>query len=70
VEEGLWGHPEVNSGGGAWYPPVVDVERGLVYAGIANPAPFPGTEEFPNGSSRPGDNLYTDSIVALDIETG
>jgi glucose dehydrogenase len=70
VEEGLWGHPEVNSGGGAWYPPVVDVERGLVYAGIANPAPFPGTPEFPNGTSRPGDNLYTDSIVALDLDTG
>jgi glucose dehydrogenase len=70
VEDGLWGHPEVNSGGGAWYPPVVDVERGLVYAGIGNPAPFPGTAEFPNGSSRPGANLYTDSIVALDIDTG
>ena len=66
----LWGHPEVNSGGGAWYPPAIDLERGLVYVGVANPAPFPGTPEFPNGSSRPGDNLYTDSIVALDLHTG
>ena len=24
----LWGDPEVNSGGGAWYPPAVDLERG------------------------------------------
>jgi outer membrane protein assembly factor BamB len=66
----LWGHPEVNSGGGAWYPPAVDERRGLVYVGVANPAPFPGTPEYPNGSSRPGDNLYTDSLVALDLETG
>jgi outer membrane protein assembly factor BamB len=66
----LWGNPEVNSGGGAWYPPAVDLKRGLVYVGVANPAPFPGTPEHPNGTSRPGDNLYTDSVVALDLATG
>jgi len=70
VKGDLWGHPEVNSGGGAWYPPAVDERRGLVYLGVANPAPFPGTPEYPNGTSRPGDNLYTDSLVALDLETG
>lgn len=66
----LWGNPEVNSGGGSWYPPAIDAERGLVYWGVANPAPFPGTAEFPNGSSRPGPNLYTNSAVALDLATG
>lgn len=66
----LWGDPGVNSGGGAWYPPAVDPDRGLVYWGIANPAPFPGTAAHPNGTSRPGDNLYTDSAVALDLGTG
>jgi glucose dehydrogenase len=66
----LWGNPTVNSGGGAWYPIAVDPERDLAYVGVANPAPFPGTPEFPNGSSRPGANLYTDSIVALDLGTG
>jgi outer membrane protein assembly factor BamB len=66
----LWGHPEVNSGGGAWYPPAVDPKAGLVYWGVANPAPFPGTPEFPNGTSRPGRNLYTDSTVALSLKTG
>ena len=66
----LWGHPELNSGGGAWFPPAVDVRRGLVYWGVANPAPFVGTPEFPKGSSRPGPNLYTDSIVALHLRTG
>ena len=33
-------------------------------------APFPGTPEFPNGSSRPGRNLYTDSTVALSLKNG
>ena len=68
--EDLWGNPDVNSGGGAWYPPAVDVDAGIVYWGIANPAPFPGTAEFPNGSSRPGSNLYTDSVLALDLRSG
>jgi glucose dehydrogenase len=68
--EDLWGHPEINSGGGSWFPPAVDLERGLVYWGIANPAPFPGTPKFPKGSSRPGPNLYTESVVALHLRTG
>lgn len=70
VKGDLWGHPEVNSGGGAWYTPAVDLERRAVYVGVANPAPFPGTAEFPNGTSRPGANLYTNSLVALDLDTG
>ncbi len=66
----LWGNPQVNSGGGAWYPPAIDTRRGRIYWAIANPAPFPGTPEFPNGTSRPGPNLYTDTLVALDVRTG
>ncbi len=66
----LWGHPAVNSGGGAWYPPAIDTRRGVLYWGVANPAPFVGTKAFPNGSSRPGANLYTDSMVALSAATG
>ncbi|MBX3313779.1 MAG: PQQ-binding-like beta-propeller repeat protein [Actinobacteria bacterium] len=66
----LWGNPEVNSGGGAWFTPAIDSDTGTIYWGVANPAPFPGTAEFPNGSSRPGPNLYTDSVVALDAATG
>jgi alcohol dehydrogenase (cytochrome c) len=65
----LWGHPELNSGGGLWYTPSVD-DQGRLYMGVGNPAPFPGTKEFPNGSSRPGDNLYTDSLVVLDGNSG
>lgn len=66
----LWGHKEVNSGGGCWYSPSIDLDTGIMYWGIANPAPFPGTKEWPNGSSRPGPNLYTNSMMALDHKTG
>jgi outer membrane protein assembly factor BamB/plastocyanin len=66
----IWGNPEVNSGGGAWYPPAVDTETGITYWAIANPAPFAGTPEFPNGASRPGPNLYTNTLMALDHATG
>ena len=66
----IWGNPDVNSGGGAWYTPAVDTETGIVYWAIANPAPFAGTPEFPNGASRPGPNLYTNTMMALDHATG
>jgi len=65
----LWGNPKVNSGGGLWYPPSVD-SKGRVFLSVANPAPLYGTPKFPNGSSRPGPDLYTNSLVALDGRTG
>jgi outer membrane protein assembly factor BamB len=67
--ESLWGKPSVNSGGGVWYTPAFD-EQGSMYFGTGNPAPFPGTEQYPWGSSRPGPNLYTDSLVKLNATTG
>jgi outer membrane protein assembly factor BamB len=69
VPKGLWGKPDVNSGGGLWYTPAFD-EKGNMYFGVGNPAPFPGTEKEPWGSSRPGPNLYSDSLVKLDAKTG
>lgn len=66
----LWGNASVNSGGGSWYPPSFSPTSGLLYVGIANPAPFVGTPQYPNGNSRPGPNLYTDSTVALRIRNG
>ena len=68
--EDIWGNPEVNSGGGAWYPPAIDTKTNIMYWGLGNAAPWPGTKEFPNGSSRPGPNLYTNSIVALNQSDG
>lgn len=67
--DNLWGNPLVNSGGGLWSTPSID-NKGTMYMSVANPGPLVGTEEFPNGSSRPGRNLYTNSLVALNAKTG
>lgn len=69
-DETLWGNADINSGGGAWYPPTIDVSRDVMYWGIGNPAPYPGVAEFPNGTSHPGDNLYTNSVLALGSTDG
>ena len=61
---GLWGNPGVNSGGGLWYPPSFDAQ-GNVYLGTGNPGPVFGIAGYPLGSSRPGPDLYTDSVVKL-----
>ena len=70
VSGDLWGHPDINSGGGAWHPPAVDLDAGVAYWGTSNPYPFPGAEGWPNGTSRPGDNRWTDSILAIGIDDG
>lgn len=69
--ESLWSpeNTSINAGGGLWYTPAFD-EEGNMYIGTGNPAPFPGTSSFPWGSSRPGPNLYTDSLVKLNAKTG
>jgi outer membrane protein assembly factor BamB len=69
VPPDLWGDKVVNSGGGLWYEPTFD-GKGSMYFGVGNPAPFPGTPSKPWGSSRPGPNLYTNSLVKLDAKTG
>jgi outer membrane protein assembly factor BamB len=71
VPEDLWDakYKDINSGGGLWYSPAFD-EDGDLYADVANPAPWPGTNKLPWGKSRPGPNLYTDSIVKLDHSSG
>jgi glucose dehydrogenase len=51
-------------GGGVWSIPVIDPDLNLVYFGVGNPTPGY------SGELRPGDNLYSDSLVALDLKTG
>jgi glucose dehydrogenase len=51
-------------GGSAWSTPAIDPKLGLLYFGTGNPAPQM------EDTSRPGDNLYTVSLVALEINTG
>ncbi len=70
VQENYWGNPQLNSGGGVWYSPAIDQKTGLTFWGTGNPAPFPGVVGYPNGSSRPGNNLYTCSVLAIDHKTG
>jgi alcohol dehydrogenase (cytochrome c) len=51
--------------GGApvWVTGHYDAELGLTYWGTGNPGPWLGDQ-------RPGDNLYTNSVLALDVATG
>ena len=51
-------------GGSAWVTGSFDPELNLLYWGIGNPGP-----DW-NGDVRKGDNLYTDSAIALDPDTG
>lgn len=69
VPNDLWGDPSLNAGGGLWYAPSFD-DKGFMYFGTGNPVPFPGTRQKPWGASRPGPNLYTNSMVKLDAKTG
>jgi glucose dehydrogenase len=54
----------IRGGGGIWTTPAVDPRRNTVYLTTGNPWPDL------DGSGRPGDNLFTDCIVALDASTG
>lgn len=69
VPEDLWGDKKLNAGGGLWYPPSFD-QKGSMYFGTGNPVPYPGTTQKPWGSSRPGPNLYTNSLLKLNAKTG
>lgn len=51
-------------GGGVWMAPAVDKKTHTIYFVVGNPSP----DLY--GDIRPGDNLYTDSIVAVDLNTG
>ncbi|MCL5776895.1 PQQ-binding-like beta-propeller repeat protein [Limibaculum sp. FT325] len=58
------GDPYETLGGGVWQNPAVDLETNRIYFVVGNPSPDL------DGSLRPGDNLYTDSLVAVDMNTG
>jgi outer membrane protein assembly factor BamB len=69
VPKDLWGDKSLNSGGGLWYPPSFD-GKGSMYFGTGNPVPYPGAPGKPWGASRPGPNLYTDSLIKMNAKTG
>lgn len=60
-----WSGDDWKSGGGStWVTGSYDPDLKLIYWGVGNPGP-----DW-NGDVRPGDNLYTCSLVALDADTG
>jgi glucose dehydrogenase len=65
-KENLKSHPDAwrYGGGSAWSTPAIDTKTHTLFFGTGNPSPQM------NDISRPGDNLYTVSLVALDTETG
>jgi PQQ-dependent dehydrogenase (methanol/ethanol family) len=58
------GDPYKTLGGGVWQNPAVDLATNRIYFVVGNPSPDL------DGAQRPGDNLYTDSLVSLDLDTG
>ena len=58
------GDPYKTLGGGVWQNPAVDLETNRIYFVVGNPSPDL------DGSIRPGDNLYTNSLVSVDLNTG
>jgi alcohol dehydrogenase (cytochrome c) len=54
----------LHGGGTTWMPGTYDPELNTIYWGTSNPAP-----DF-EGEVRPGDDLYTDCLLALDPDTG
>jgi alcohol dehydrogenase (cytochrome c) len=61
-----WGKNDTwrHGGGSTWTTGSYDPELNLLYWGTGNPGP-----DY-NGDSRPGDNLYTCSLLAIDPDTG
>jgi PQQ-dependent dehydrogenase (methanol/ethanol family) len=58
------GDPYQKLGGGVWQNPAVDLALNRIFFVVGNPSPDL------DGSVRPGDNLYTDSMVSLDLDSG
>jgi len=58
------GTPNSTTGGMTWMTGTYDPDLHLLYWGTGNPTPVL------NGTTRPGDNLYTCSLVALNPDTG
>ncbi len=54
----------MHGGGSMWQTPAVDPQLNLIYMGIGNPSPDL------DGGIRPGDNLYTESVVAVNAANG
>jgi len=54
----------MRGGAGNWMTDTIDVKRGMIFATTGNPSPDL------DGAHRPGDNRWSDSLIALDADTG
>jgi PQQ-dependent dehydrogenase (methanol/ethanol family) len=64
ADSGKYADAWKTGGGGMWTTPSYDKESNTLFVTIGNPSPDL------DGSIRPGDNLYTDCIVAIDASSG
>ena len=58
------GDPYKTLGGGVWQNPAYDAKLNRIFFVAGNPSPDL------DGSIRPGDNLYTNSLISVDLDTG
>lgn len=63
IAKDTWSGPG-RYGAGVWTEPAIDPELGLIYVNTGNPSPNY------DGSSRKGLNLFTNSLLALNLATG
>ena len=64
IDAESWKMGAEHGGGGTWTTVAIDTEQRLVFVPVGNPAP----DYY--AAARPGDNLYTNSVVAIDADTG
>ncbi|HEX5325543.1 MAG TPA: PQQ-binding-like beta-propeller repeat protein [Acetobacteraceae bacterium] len=68
-----WGNDSWRTGGGGgWMPGTYEAATNTIYWGTANPAPLYDWSgaDWMNTGARPGTNLYTTSVIGLDLDTG
>jgi PQQ-dependent dehydrogenase (methanol/ethanol family) len=64
ADSGKYADAWTRGGGGVWMTPAYDKALGLIFVAVGNPSPDL------DGGIRPGDNLFTDCVVAIDAQTG
>jgi PQQ-dependent dehydrogenase (methanol/ethanol family) len=64
ADSGQYADAWQRGGGGVWMTPAYDKESNTIFVAVGNPSPDL------DGSVRPGDNLYTDCVVAIDASSG
>ena len=64
ADSGQYADAWQRGGGGIWMTPSYDKESNTIFFAVGNPSPDL------DGSVRPGDNLYTDCVVAIDATSG